>query len=85
MECRDQNQISIPDQIDMETQVLDLSGNNLQILPREVFARHGLLNLQKLHLSGCNIGQIGKYLVSTLTLCSTNFQNIKLRLGFVEI
>ena len=42
----------------METQVLDLSGNNLQILPREVFARHGLLNLQKLHLSDCKIGQI---------------------------
>ena len=58
MECKDQSQISIPDHIDVETQVLDLSGNNLQILPREVFARHGLLNLQKLHLSGCNIGQI---------------------------
>ena len=29
-------------------QVLDLGGNNLQILPREVFSRHGLLNLQKL-------------------------------------
>ena len=53
-----QNQISIPDEIDVETQVLDLSGNNLQILPREVFARHGLLNLQKLHLSDCKIGQI---------------------------
>ncbi len=58
MECRDKQEISIPDQIDMETQVLDLSGNNLQILPREVFARHGLLNLQKLHLSDCKIGQI---------------------------
>ena len=58
VECRNQDQISIPDQIDMETQVLDLSGNNLQILPREVFARHGLLNLQKLHLSDCKIGQI---------------------------
>ena len=58
VECKDQSQISIPDHIDVETQVLDLSGNNLQILPREVFARHGLLNLQKLHLSGCNIGQI---------------------------
>ena len=58
MECVRQNQISIPDEIDMETQVLDLSGNNLQILPREVFARHGLLNLQKLHLSDCKIGQI---------------------------
>ena len=58
VECVRQNQISIPDEIDMETQVLDLSGNNLQILPREVFARHGLLNLQKLHLSDCKIGQI---------------------------
>ena len=58
VECRDQSQISIPDQIDMETQVLDLSGNNLQILPREVFARHGLLNLQRLHLADCRIGQI---------------------------
>jgi hypothetical protein len=58
VECRNKDQISIPDQIDTETQVLDLSGNNLQILPREVFARHGLLNLQKLHLSDCNIGQI---------------------------
>ena len=58
VECVRQNQISIPDEIDMETQVLDLSGNNLQILPREVFARHGLLNLQKLHLADCKIGQI---------------------------
>ena len=58
VECRDPDQISIPDQIDMETQVLDLSGINLQILSREVFARHGLLNLQKLHLSSCKIGQI---------------------------
>ena len=38
--------------------VLDLGGNNLQILPREVFSRHGLLNLQKLKLSNCKIGQI---------------------------
>ena len=58
VECRSRNQISIPDEIDIETQVLDLSGNNLQILPQEVFARHGLLNLQKLHLADCRIGQI---------------------------
>ncbi len=38
-------------------QVLDFSGNNLQILPREVFSRHGLLNLQKLKLAYCNIGK----------------------------
>jgi hypothetical protein len=38
--------------------VLDFSGNNLQILPREVFSRHGLLNLQKLKLAYCNIGKL---------------------------
>jgi Leucine-rich repeat (LRR) protein len=27
-------------------------------LPREVFARHGMLNLQRLYLSNCRIGQI---------------------------
>ena len=58
MECRDQGQISIPDKLDIETQVLDFSGNNLQILPREVFARQGMVNLQRLHLANCRIGQI---------------------------
>jgi Leucine-rich repeat (LRR) protein len=58
VECRHQGQISLPEHVDAETQVLDLSGNNLQILPREVFARHGLVNLQRLHLASCNIGQI---------------------------
>lgn len=58
MSCREKNQITIPEAIDGETQVLDLSGNNLQILPREIFARHGLVNLQRLHLADCKIGQI---------------------------
>ena len=31
---------------------------DLQILPREVFARHGMVNLQRLHLANCKIGQI---------------------------
>ena len=58
VECRNKGQISIPEMVDIETQVLDLSGNNLQILPREVFSRRGLLNLQKLYLSNCKLGQI---------------------------
>ena len=58
VECRSQGQISIPDKIAAETQVLDLTGNNLQILPSEVFQRSGLVNLQRLYLSNCNIGQI---------------------------
>ncbi len=39
-------------------QVLDLSGNDLQTLPREIFAKRGLVNLQRLHLSNCNLGQV---------------------------
>ncbi len=58
VECRGQGLISVPKDIDAETQVLDLSGNDLQNLPREAFARLGLVNLQKLHLSDCRLGQI---------------------------
>ena len=39
VECRGQGLISVPKDIDPETQVLDLSGNDLQNLPREAFAR----------------------------------------------
>ncbi|KAJ6649796.1 Leucine-rich repeat-containing protein 4 [Pseudolycoriella hygida] len=48
----------IPDNIDSNTQVLDMSGNNLQILPRDTFIRTGLVNLQKVYLRNCRLGQI---------------------------
>lgn len=50
--------IKIPESADPETQVLDLSGNNLQILPRETFFRSGLVNLQRVFLRSCRLGQI---------------------------
>lgn len=58
VECVNQNLITIQDGLDPETQVLDMSGNNLQILPRERFVRDGLLNLQRVYLRSCRIGQI---------------------------
>lgn len=58
VECVDQGIITIPAQVDPETQVLDMSGNNLQILPKEMFVRAGLLNLQRVYLRSCRIGQI---------------------------
>lgn len=58
VECTDRALITVPDGIDQETQVLDASGNNLQILPRENFVRVGLLNLQRLYLRSCRLGQI---------------------------
>ncbi|CAH1160021.1 unnamed protein product [Phaedon cochleariae] len=58
VECMERGLITIPESIDTETQVLDLSGNNLQILPRETFIRSGLANLQRVYLRSCRIGQI---------------------------
>lgn len=58
VECIDRALITIPENVDSETQVLDMSGNNLQILPRETFRRAGLLNLQRVYLKSCRVGQI---------------------------
>lgn len=58
VECPDKGLITIPSGIDPGTQVLEFSGNNLKILPRERFERMGLLNLQRIYLSRCKIMQI---------------------------
>lgn len=67
VECIDRALITIPESINPETQVLDLSGNNLQILSRETFVRAGLLNLQRVFLRSCRIGQIDDFAFKGLT------------------
>lgn len=67
VECVERALITVPEMVDPATQVLDLSGNNLQILPRETFARTGLLNLQRVYLRSCNIGQINERAFKGLT------------------
>lgn len=57
VECIDKSLIQIP-KIDASTQVLDMSGNNLQTLSKDQFIRANLLNLQKLFLRNCKIGEI---------------------------
>ncbi|KAL1506658.1 hypothetical protein ABEB36_005983 [Hypothenemus hampei] len=58
VECMERGLIKIPESADTETQVLDLSVNNLQILPKETFFRSGLVNLQRVYLKSCRLGQI---------------------------
>lgn len=58
VECIDRALIAIPENIDPNTQVLDMSGNNLQILPRDTFIKTNLVNLQKIYLRNCRLGQI---------------------------
>lgn len=53
--CRGADFIDIPRGIEPTTQVLDLSHNNLKILPRDAFAYTGLVNLQKVMLNHCNL------------------------------
>uniref|UniRef100_A0A336LZT5 CSON009325 protein n=1 Tax=Culicoides sonorensis TaxID=179676 RepID=A0A336LZT5_CULSO len=66
-ECIERSLISIPENIDPDTQVLDISNNNLQILPREIFRRSDLLNLQKIYLRDCRLGQIDRAAFAGLT------------------
>lgn len=67
VECADRALITVPMGVDPDTQVLDLSGNNLQILPNETFARAGLANLQKVFLRNCRIGLIDETAFRGLT------------------
>ncbi|XP_025410497.1 leucine-rich repeat-containing protein 24-like [Sipha flava] len=67
VECADRALITVPTGVDSDTQVLDLSGNNLQILPNQTFARAGLANLQKVYLRNCRIGQIDETAFRGLT------------------
>lgn len=60
VECIGVNLVGIPDVLSGETQVLDLTGNLLQLLPSRAFYRVGLINLQKVFLSRCGILSIAE-------------------------
>lgn len=67
VECIERQLINIPENIDPSTQVLDMSGSNLQVLPGETFQRAELLNLQRLFLRNCRLGQIDERAFAGLT------------------
>lgn len=80
VECPDKGLITIPNGIDAGTQVLEFSGNNLKLLPRERFERMGLLNLQRIYLSRCKILQIDDRAFRGLT----NLVELDLSLNFLN-
>lgn len=80
VECSDKDLITIPTGIDAGTQVLEFSGNNLKLLPRERFERMGLLNLQRIYLSRCKILQIDDRAFRGLT----NLVELDLSLNFLS-
>ncbi|XP_046604913.1 leucine-rich repeat, immunoglobulin-like domain and transmembrane domain-containing protein 2 [Neodiprion virginianus] len=67
VECTDRSLTTIPGWIDSETQVLDMSGNKIKVLPKYIFKRLGLTNLQRLYLRGCHIDRIDSEALAGLT------------------
>jgi Leucine-rich repeat (LRR) protein len=65
--CERRNLRTIPTQLPSETQVLDMSGNQLSHLPSHIFQERRLTNLQKLFLSDCKISKIDDEAFAQLT------------------
>lgn len=66
-ECTSSLLTAIPTGIDVTTQVLNVSFNNLQSLPKEVFLDAKLVHLQRIYLSNCSIDFISDDAFTPLT------------------
>lgn len=58
VECGGQSLLKIPEGMDPGTQVLNFTGNNLQVIQSERFSKMELINLQKIYLSRNQIHRI---------------------------
>ncbi|XP_044748717.1 leucine-rich repeat-containing protein 24-like [Coccinella septempunctata] len=67
VECIDKDLLIIPEGMDTGTQVLEFSGNNLQLLQSEKFHSMDLINLQRIHLARCRITSINDRTFKGLT------------------
>ena len=67
VECISKGLIALPEGMDTETQVLDVSGNTLQILHRVLFKRLELVNLQRVYMSRCRLGHLDDLTFQGLT------------------
>ncbi|KAM8717894.1 hypothetical protein ACLKA7_004572 [Drosophila subpalustris] len=59
--CLNANLTHIPEPLDAGTQLLDLSGNDIQTMPDDSFASAQLLNLQKVYLARCRLRLIERH------------------------
>ncbi|XP_034668156.1 uncharacterized protein LOC117901496 [Drosophila subobscura] len=59
--CLNANLTHIPEPLDAGTQLLDLSGNDIQSIPDDSFAAAQLLNLQKVYLARCRLKLIERH------------------------
>lgn len=59
--CLNANLSGIPTKLDTSTQILDLTGNEVGLIPRDAFSSANLLNLQKIFIVKCRLKVIDKY------------------------
>lgn len=59
--CVNASLYRIPRKLDASTQLLELTGNNLEEISQDAFVEAGLLNLQKLFLARCGLKTLHRY------------------------
>lgn len=57
-QCTNAGFVTIPDTLDSEMQVLNLSGNSIPTLPTDAFKSAGLINLQRIFMRGARLRQV---------------------------
>ena len=58
VDCSNQTLASIPTTVERNTQVLNVSGNDIPTFGRAHFSRLGLINLQRVACAKCNLGSV---------------------------
>ncbi|XP_059480962.1 leucine-rich repeat-containing protein 24-like [Neocloeon triangulifer] len=66
--CRDAGLTTVPSSLNEDIQVLDINGNPIPVLSKDVFRSVGLLNLQRIYLRGCGIKEIDSTAFRDLTI-----------------
>lgn len=76
VDCSNQGLGSVPTDVDVSSQVLNVSGNHIPLFNGRQFSRFGLTNLQRISASNCGLGQIDGHAFQGLTnLVELNLDN----------
>jgi hypothetical protein len=66
--CREAGLTTVPNSLNSDIQVLDINGNPIPVLSKDIFRSVGLLNLQRIFLRGCGIKEINPTAFRDLTI-----------------
>ncbi len=79
VDCSNQTLASIPTTVERNTQVLNISGNDIPIFGRAHFSRLGLINLQRVSCARCNLVSVdAKAFLGLTNLVELDLSNNKL-------